>query len=395
MESRFDRDFSNVRVHDDARAAQSANAVSAEAFTVGKDVVFAEGRYAPTHTAGRTLLAHELAHVVQQRGASDVAGGLISPSNADAEMTADQAANAVSAGDRAHVHALNQPRTVQRKPADESAAPHGESDAKPQDTREQIIALAESDVAADRQRALDLIVSTYYERPANFGGVFYRPDYRPVNAAGERAQDIGTGPVTGHSAYGGSQIIEVGQRFFEHFRERYAQRVRTIGHELQHVSQRSPAKNRSVQSTLGGAGVGAAIGGALGAGAIGIAAATHASLSAGLIGGVIGGLAAVGGVIGGIVDPFASQADPIRNRDTREFLAIHWVLTANVRGLDPLPPRQALQNINYPKEGALDRYRHMPPEDQKRYRREYEEILDLKRRLESDTSRSGEHETTP
>jgi hypothetical protein len=65
MEGRFGADFSSVRVHDDARAAESALAVGAHAYTVGSDVVFAAGRYGPGTTAGDRLLAHELAHTLQ------------------------------------------------------------------------------------------------------------------------------------------------------------------------------------------------------------------------------------------------------------------------------------------------------------------------------------------
>jgi hypothetical protein len=68
MESRFGADFGGVRVHDDARAAESARAVDAHAYTVGRDVVFGSGRYAPGTPRGDRLLAHELAHVVQQSG---------------------------------------------------------------------------------------------------------------------------------------------------------------------------------------------------------------------------------------------------------------------------------------------------------------------------------------
>lgn len=67
MESRFGYDFSTVRVHTGARAADSAQAVQARAYTVGRDVVFGAGEYQPATTAGQRLLAHELAHVVQQR----------------------------------------------------------------------------------------------------------------------------------------------------------------------------------------------------------------------------------------------------------------------------------------------------------------------------------------
>jgi hypothetical protein len=66
MEPRFGRDFSGVSVHRDSRAATSARAVSAYAYTIGNHIIFDSGRYAPETISGRRLLAHELAHVVQQ-----------------------------------------------------------------------------------------------------------------------------------------------------------------------------------------------------------------------------------------------------------------------------------------------------------------------------------------
>jgi outer membrane protein OmpA-like peptidoglycan-associated protein len=66
MEPRFGQSFSAVRVHADARAAESAREVNALAYTVGRDVVFAAGQYAAQTTGGKKLLAHELTHVVQQ-----------------------------------------------------------------------------------------------------------------------------------------------------------------------------------------------------------------------------------------------------------------------------------------------------------------------------------------
>ena len=75
MEPRFGHDFSQVRVHTDAKAAESARAVNALAYTVGPDVVFDAGQYRPTSRAGQRLLAHELCHVVQQ-SAPTVARGM-------------------------------------------------------------------------------------------------------------------------------------------------------------------------------------------------------------------------------------------------------------------------------------------------------------------------------
>ena len=66
MEPRFGHDFSSVRVHTDEQAAESARSVNALAYTVGHDVVFGAGQYAPTTMTGKRLLAHELTHVVQQ-----------------------------------------------------------------------------------------------------------------------------------------------------------------------------------------------------------------------------------------------------------------------------------------------------------------------------------------
>jgi hypothetical protein len=66
MEPRFGHDFSHVRVHTDAQAIESARAVNALAYTVGRDVVFGAGQYAPGTSTGQQLMTHELAHVVQQ-----------------------------------------------------------------------------------------------------------------------------------------------------------------------------------------------------------------------------------------------------------------------------------------------------------------------------------------
>jgi hypothetical protein len=73
METRFARDFGAVRIHRDGAAAASARAVGARAYAVGRDIVFGAGAYAPTEPAGRRLIAHELAHVIQQGQAEPIA----------------------------------------------------------------------------------------------------------------------------------------------------------------------------------------------------------------------------------------------------------------------------------------------------------------------------------
>jgi Domain of unknown function (DUF4157) len=96
METSFGYDFSNVRIHDDADAAVTAAGVNAAAFTFGQDVVFGAGRYAPSTGEGRELLAHELAHTIQQRDAS-TEGTDVGPGST-LEQSAAQAGRAAALG---------------------------------------------------------------------------------------------------------------------------------------------------------------------------------------------------------------------------------------------------------------------------------------------------------
>lgn len=95
MEARFRQNFSDVRIHDDARAHASAAAMHAKAYTHGSDIVFNTNRFAPYTGPGKRLLAHELAHVVQQRR-----GGAMPTLDANAphEAHAQRAADAVAGG---------------------------------------------------------------------------------------------------------------------------------------------------------------------------------------------------------------------------------------------------------------------------------------------------------
>jgi len=96
MQARFGYDFGHVRVHTDMRATQSARAVNALAYTVGRDIVFDTAQYTPETAAGQRLLAHELTHVVQQSGESAPAvGDLRVASAVDAEREAERLADVV------------------------------------------------------------------------------------------------------------------------------------------------------------------------------------------------------------------------------------------------------------------------------------------------------------
>jgi Domain of unknown function (DUF4157) len=68
MESRFNTDFSGVKIHTDTNAVQMSRELNAQAFTVGSDIYFNEGKYSPESASGKHLLAHELTHTVQQGG---------------------------------------------------------------------------------------------------------------------------------------------------------------------------------------------------------------------------------------------------------------------------------------------------------------------------------------
>ena len=96
MESRFGQSFSQVRIHTDGTAAESAHRIDALAYTSGSQIVFGANRYHPQSPSGLHLLAHELAHVVQQGGNSGVRE--IAPANGRAEREAASAADAVISG---------------------------------------------------------------------------------------------------------------------------------------------------------------------------------------------------------------------------------------------------------------------------------------------------------
>jgi Domain of unknown function (DUF4157) len=118
MESGFGRDFSAVRIHNDAQAAKSAGAVNALAYTVGRDVVFARNQFALTTKEGQRLLAHELTHVVQQGSDSHRAPQSIGREDDSFEREADRSAEDVAArGSRHEETATGAAGVLQRTPA--------------------------------------------------------------------------------------------------------------------------------------------------------------------------------------------------------------------------------------------------------------------------------------
>jgi len=120
MESRFGHDFGAVRVHDGSEAAAAAASLDASAYTVGDHLVFAAGRYAPETVGGAHLLAHELAHVVQQANGGERSHA-VSDAHDPAEGEARQVADSVLAGGDVSVSA----------PAGAAIARAGEEDDSP------------------------------------------------------------------------------------------------------------------------------------------------------------------------------------------------------------------------------------------------------------------------
>ena len=154
MEPRFGRDLGDVRVHIDAQAAASARAVQAKAYTVGQDVVFAEGQFTPATTSGRELLAHELAHTVQQRGGNG--SPPIDAPHSDHERTAQSAARAIAGGQHLQTALPSAAVGLSRSPDDERAKAVAEAEAllkkMEEDEAETSKKEAEDEARAERRR---------------------------------------------------------------------------------------------------------------------------------------------------------------------------------------------------------------------------------------------------
>lgn len=124
FEPRFGYDFSRVRIHTDEQAAASARAVNALAYTVGHQLVFESGRFDPRSVSGQSLIAHELAHVMQQSGQRASHSDLMVTGAHDAfEYDADRVAQKVLAGGEAEPAARKHGAAVQRQQPPGSPGP--------------------------------------------------------------------------------------------------------------------------------------------------------------------------------------------------------------------------------------------------------------------------------
>ena len=135
MEARFGHDFSQVRVHDDQESAAAADNLGAAAYTTGSDIVFSAGRYQPDTATGRGLVAHELAHVVQQAGSppamqSKAGDPPVTAPHDPSERAADAAAEAVLSGRSPVMQQRTDGLALQRAPVNDNrpAAASAEED---------------------------------------------------------------------------------------------------------------------------------------------------------------------------------------------------------------------------------------------------------------------------
>jgi hypothetical protein len=121
IEPRFGHDFSQVRVHADAEAADSAQMVSALAFTIGQNIYFGADKYQPGSKEGRRLLAHELAHTIQQRGGEHPSTPVPPSEDSRLEAEAEHAAGETLAGRATPITAGVSTPTLQRQDKDKKS----------------------------------------------------------------------------------------------------------------------------------------------------------------------------------------------------------------------------------------------------------------------------------
>jgi hypothetical protein len=195
LEPRFGQDFSHIRVHRDAAAAHSARAVDAQAFAQGNHLVFGSGQYDPKTDSGKKLLAHEIAHSLQQQKGSH---GSEHAAERDAEHAAKKAAR-IDGGD-APIQ-INEPsgeKRIQRQPLPNQNQNAG--GAPPKDEgREKIVNAAQKTTGDPGQRAttlVNLIVTRFYpEYVSKVSGVAFdvkepgvRVDIKEASVGGKKTQ---------------------------------------------------------------------------------------------------------------------------------------------------------------------------------------------------------------
>lgn len=185
MGSRFGHDFSAVRVHTGATAAESARSVGASAYTAGRDVVFGPGEYAPHTRSGRSLIAHELTHVVQQRGQAAESPRELGPTDDRYEREADSAARDISADAEPHSFlSATSGRTIQRQALGEDELADVDIEVESDDTEAHD---GDSPVSGSDVAALDDETSAEFDMMAQLGDIAQQESI-PTQAGGGAKQ---------------------------------------------------------------------------------------------------------------------------------------------------------------------------------------------------------------
>lgn len=236
FESRFGEDFSRVRIHSDAH---TASALGARAYTVGETIVFNEAEYSPDSRSGRYLLAHELAHVVQQRRGGECAAMAGDP---NLESAAANAADAVSRGAPVTVGragAVGIARQAQNAGTGNAAAqPVGDA------SRPAVDALLTSFAAASGaeknrigMQAVREVIAAYRFSTMGLAEMHYEPTMSKFDAL-----------TTGLGGAGRRSRIEFGPGSFNQGFEAF---VHVVAHELEHVAQNLVGDYRAISDKPG------------------------------------------------------------------------------------------------------------------------------------------------
>jgi hypothetical protein len=253
LERHFGADLSEVRVHTDAEAAESANRLDALAYTHGREIYFAPGMYAPGSSSGRKLLAHEVAHVVQQSAerapaiaGKSARGAKIAPADdaleGEAERHAQQFAGGAGATmtDEEERKKWEMPQ-IQRSSViiqRQRASPQGQSSASFDATAQSIIHGAQDNSRPAWIRGVAAVWRIIHE--------YYPSEGTNVNSVTFDNTQAGTGLATSpHPAKNPvSGRIFVGDAFLAGVQDPrgFAHHVLQVGHELEHIRQfRDPA----------------------------------------------------------------------------------------------------------------------------------------------------------
>lgn len=212
MEARFGADFSKVRIHADRSAAEASEGLNARALTLGRHIAFNTGEYAPTQQTGQRLLAHELAHVVQQQ-AQETNGVAPLGRNVADERQADRAAEAAiserGAGAGLRVGGGVRIQADDKSPKDKET---GAEVAAP--TRVTFVLRAPDD--AYTQDVADYVENTLNEKVVRVNNLDEAADYLARQANASKSK-IGSVRIIGHgSTTGGIKMTpsgETGRRF--------------------------------------------------------------------------------------------------------------------------------------------------------------------------------------